>query len=87
MRAGIMRYVLKGIDHSAFRYVGTETENIAVALGIRHRGQQGNIAIKRAGTSQNIARGARRAAGWREVRTLEGLHCILNPEPNMRAAA
>jgi hypothetical protein len=89
MRAGILRYIVKGFDHSQFRYtgIGFETENIAVALGIRHRGQQGNIVIKRAGTSQNIARAARRAAGWREVRTPEGLHRILNPEPAMQAAA
>ena len=69
------------MDHAAFRYIGTgsDTENIAGALGIRHRGQQGMVAIKRAGTSLNIGPAARRKAGWTETRDLAGLHRLLNP--------
>lgn len=81
MRAGKLRYCLKGLDHAAFRYVSQdgETENIGVALGIDHRGQQGFITVKRCGTSQNIGPAARRKVGWAEVRDLTGLGRILNP--------
>jgi len=81
MRAGMLRYVCKGIDHAAFRYVGLdgETENIAAALGIRHRGQQGIVEIKRCGTSQNIGPAARRQAGWTEIRDIASLNRSLNP--------
>ena len=87
-RAGIMLYLLKGIDHAAFRFTGNDgsTENIGAALGIDHRGQQGHIAIKRAGVSQNVALAARKRAGWREVRDLEGLSRLLNPPPPESAA-
>ena len=45
MRAGLLRYILKGIDASAFRYTGLagETESIAEALGIQFSGNQGLI--------------------------------------------
>ncbi len=81
MRAGLLRYCLKGLDPAAFRYVGQagETENIGAALGIEHRGPQGLIAVKRCGTSQNIGPTARRLAGWAEVRDLAGLRRILHP--------
>lgn len=81
-RAGIMLYLLKGIDHAAFRYSGGDagTENIGVLLGIDHRGQQGRVPIKRAGASQNVARAARKRQGWTEVRDLAALARILNPE-------
>ncbi len=81
MRAGQLRYCLKGLDPTAFRYVGQagETENIGAALGIEHRGPQGLIAVKRCGASQNIGPAARRRAGWTEVRDLAGLRRILHP--------
>jgi hypothetical protein len=72
MRAGMLKYILKGIDHTQFRYVGYEAEKIAAALGIR-------CTVKRAGTSQNIAQAARKAAGWRERRDLASLARMLNP--------
>jgi hypothetical protein len=80
MRAGNFVYVLKAIDHRDFRYLSSgETENIGAALGINHRGTQGEVAIKRAGTSQNLGKAARRAAGWVERRSLEDLRAILQP--------
>lgn len=81
MRAGIMRYLLKGMDHTAFRYtgIGADTENIANKIGIGHRGGQGIIKIKRVGASQSISRSARKRAGWTDVRDLVGLNRLLNP--------
>lgn len=83
MRFGSLRYMLKGIDHGAFRYVGTEgeTENLGQALGIDHRGTQGIIPFKRAGASQNIAQKARKAASYVDVTALEELHLILRSDP------
>lgn len=75
--AGSLRYLLKGLDHRSFFYVGTETANLGVELGIDHRGQQGFVPVKRAGTTQNIGRAARKRAGWRDVRDLAGLRRIL----------
>ncbi len=80
MQAGRLRYMVKAIDHAAFRYHGTETENIGALLGIDHRGGQGVIAIKRAGTSQNIGRAARKRADWQEIRELEKLASVINPK-------
>ncbi len=82
MRAGSLRYALKGFDHRAFRYVGQDgtTENLGAALGIDHRGQQGFIDIKRCGTSQNIGPAARRKAGWPEIKDVDGLRRALNPD-------
>ncbi len=81
MRAGILRYITKGIDHRAFRYTDMDgsTENIGAALGIRHQGEQGIIEIKRCGTSQNIGPAARSKAGWTEIRGVDGLRRALNP--------
>jgi hypothetical protein len=81
MRAGHLRYLLKGFDHGISRYtgIGAETEKLADVLGIQDRGSQGIIEMKRCGTSQNIGIAARRAAGWREVNDLTGLHRILYP--------
>lgn len=82
MRAGILRYALKAIDHTDFRYTGygAETENIGHALGIEHRGSQGTIEIKRLGTSQNIGPTARKQAGWIELRDLTSLAKKLAPD-------
>jgi hypothetical protein len=84
MRAGALRYVCKGIDQAAYRYVGWsgETEYIAAALGILDKGPQGIIKIKRCGTSQNIGLAARREAGWREIRDLFSLERLFNPPNN-----
>lgn len=90
MRAGALLYLTKAIDHKDFRYSGRETQNIGHLLGIRHRGTQGIIKIKRAGASQNIAAAARKRAGWREIRELERLHHVLHPDrttDNMQLAA
>jgi hypothetical protein len=88
MRAGLLRYILKGIDASAFRYTGLagETESIAEALGIQFSGNQGLINIKRSGTSQNIGLKARRDADWVEVRDLPALRRILVPEEHLQSA-
>ncbi len=79
MRAGILRYIAKGIDHQMFKYEGFDTFNVADALGIEHRGTQGVIGIKRAGTSQNVGIGARRSASYREIRDIHGLARLLQP--------
>jgi hypothetical protein len=88
MQAGAMRYILKGFDHQAFRYIGLsgETENLGMALGINHRGQQGIVALKRCGTSQNLGPKARRTAGWREVRDVTALGRLLDPGGDTGAA-
>lgn len=80
MQAGALRYALKGVDHAAFRYVGLERENIAGALGLRDRGPQGIIKIKRAGCSRTIDAATRRRAGWREWRSLDDLRSALDPK-------
>jgi hypothetical protein len=79
MRAGMLRHILKGFDHRAFRYVGYETANVAVDLGFNHRGQQGTVAVKRSGASENIGLSARRANGWRDDRSIEEIADLLNP--------
>lgn len=81
MRAGILRYALKAIDHTDFRYTGngTETENIGQALGIEHRGSHGVINIKRSGISQNIGPAARKQGGWIELRDIASLARKLTP--------
>jgi hypothetical protein len=86
MRAGGLRYLLKGFDHRDFRYLSPdETVNVAAAIGIEHRGTQGEVPIKRAGVSQNIGRAARRAAGWTERRDLADLRAILRPPETPKA--
>jgi hypothetical protein len=80
MQAGLLRYVLKGIDHRAFVYFGSETVNVGAALGIDHRGQQGVVEIKRAGVSQSLSPAARKREGWREIRDFGALARVLNPE-------
>jgi hypothetical protein len=82
MRAGLLRYILKGIDPKAFRYsgLGAETENIADFLGFQYRGRQGTVKIKRCGVSQNIGPKVRREAGWREQRDLATLRRRLYPD-------
>jgi hypothetical protein len=85
MRAGGLRYWLKGIDHRDFRYRSlNETVNVAAAIGIEHRGTQGIVPIKRAGTSQNLGRAMRRATGWTERRSLEDLRVILRPPETLK---
>lgn len=80
MRQGEFIYQLKGIDHRAFKYISPEeTVNIAAAIGVEHRGTQGTIPIKRAGTTENISRSARHRAGWHERRSLDELRQIIRP--------
>ncbi len=78
-RAGILRYLLKGIDHRQFQYCCGEALNTAAELGIENRGPQGIVTIKRAGTSQNIAPTARRRAAWPERRSIAELSRHLQP--------
>lgn len=56
-------------------------------LGIEHRGTDGMVRAKRAGTTRNIGRKARREAGWRETRLIENVADLLNPEPSRRKVA
>lgn len=80
-RAGLQRYVAKGLDHRLWRYASPagETENLGAALGLDHRGSQGNITIKRCGVSQSIGPKARAICGWTEVRDISGLRRLLHP--------
>jgi hypothetical protein len=87
MQMGKLRYFCKSLDHTAFVYRGFETFNVAEMLGIRHVGTDGAIWAKRAGTTENLGRKARRAAGWREERFPEQIGHVLNPEPGHRKAA
>lgn len=81
MRAGDFIYLLKGMDHRDIRYLSPAEppQNIGAELGIKHRGTQGEVSIKRAGTSQNLGKAARSAANWTERRSLADLHAILQP--------
>jgi hypothetical protein len=82
MQMGNLRYICKSLDHNAFVYRGWETYNIADILEIRHVGTDGPIRIKRAGTTQNLGRKARRAApDWNDARSIEEVADSLNPNP------
>jgi hypothetical protein len=87
MQMGTLRYICKSLDHTAFCYRGSEAQNIGDMLGINHRGTDGAISVKRAGTTQNLGPKARAAAGWREVRSLEEVAVLLNPPGAGRKAA
>lgn len=80
-RAGLQRYVAKGLDHRLWRYRSPdgESENLGAALGLDHRGSQGIITIKRCGVSQSIGPKARAICGWQEVRDVSGLRRLLHP--------
>ena len=87
MQMGKLRYFCKSLDHTAFLYRGFETYNIAELLGIRHTGTDGVVRAKRAGTTENLGRTARRQAGWRDARFPEEVADLLNPAPSRRTAA
>lgn len=78
-RTRVMRYIYKGLDRTVERYDGREPVEIARELNIPDRGSQGEIRIKRAGVSQNVAKVARCRHGWSEIRNLDRMHSILNP--------
>jgi hypothetical protein len=81
---GLLRYLLKGVDHQAFIYEGAEAINLGQKIGIKDKGPQGIIAVKRCGTSQNIGRAMRRSLGWRDVRDLCQLQNLLSGKPGWR---
>jgi hypothetical protein len=82
MQMGNLRYICKSLDHNAFIYRGWETYNISDILGIRHVGTDGPIRIKRAGTTENLGRKARRAAAdWKDASSIEEVSDLLNPNP------
>ena len=87
MQMGALRYMMKALDHRAFRYYGFDTQNFADALGIQHTGTDGLIQAKRAGCTQNISPAARRRANWRELRDLDELGAALNPAGTTNSAA
>lgn len=67
MRAGACRYILKSMAQ-------TKCE----ALGIRHKPTL-PVKVKRCGISASIGPKARKAAGWRELKSLPELHEHLHP--------
>lgn len=87
MQMGLLRYFCKSLDHHAFVYRGWETCNVADMIGIRHEGTDGLVRVKRAGTTQNIGRKARHEAGWPEMRVIENVAELLNPQSRRRKAA
>jgi hypothetical protein len=86
MQLGALQYICKTLDHRAFKYYGFDTINIADELGIQHRGTDGAIQMKRAGTTQNIGRKARRDAGWKDARSIEEVRSLLQPMASNCAA-
>jgi hypothetical protein len=81
MQMGSLKYACKSLDHTAFIYRGYDTYNVGDILGIEHRGRDGVVRIKRAGTTQNIGPKARAAAGWPEAQYIEQVADLLNPGP------
>lgn len=82
MRAGALRYILKGMDMAAtYRDPVTyQTANIAAALRVDNRREKRlPIAGKRAGVSRTLDRLARADAGWREQTSIRDLRRLLNP--------
>lgn len=87
MQLGVLRYICKTLDHRAFKYCGYDTVNIADAVGIQHVGTDGPIHAKRAGTTANIGRKARRVAGWRDARSIDEIADALNPASSKKKTA
>ncbi len=79
MRAGVLRYLCKGMDHRDFCYDGRDTMNIMDLLGIEHRGTPLPVPIKRVGCSKTISAKARSRARWTELRSMPELHAALHP--------
>jgi len=80
MRLGKLRYMLKAYDHRHFRYYLRESQNTGEILGIQHRGTDGALDCKRAGTTQNIGPAARKRAGWQEIKGYDALGRALCPD-------
>lgn len=79
-RAGLCRYWLKTIDPKDVTYTGAGAEPRADVLGIKPA-RAGRLppGVQRFGASRNLSVQARRAAGWRELTTVEELRARLNP--------
>jgi hypothetical protein len=80
MRLGLLKYILKGLDQSAYKYLGWSGQklSIAEALGIEDRGPQGTVDMKRCGVSENLGPAERRRAAWTERRDLAALRLVLD---------
>lgn len=64
-RKGIVKYFLKGMDHSkTFTGPDGTTLNVGDALGIAHRGQQGRVPGRRVGISHSLAPTSRFKGGY-----------------------
>ena len=79
MRAGLLKYLAKGMNQRDFHYAGRETVNIMDFLGVEHRGTPLPVPIKREGCSETINAKARSRAGWTELRSMSELHAALHP--------
>jgi len=82
MRAGVLRYVLKGIDPAETHRLsldGYQTVRVADALGITPAKDAPPIPGRCHGSSHSIGPAARHAAGWTEMRDLHHLAHHLNP--------
>jgi hypothetical protein len=85
MQMGYARYMCKSLDPAAFLYRDREIIYIVDRLGIRPDEIGGAILVKRAGTTENLGRKARTAAGWKDARLPDEVAALLNPDPGVRS--
>jgi hypothetical protein len=80
-RAGLCRYLLKSLDPNDVAYTGAGAEPRAAILNVepRHRARPLPSGVRRFRASRNLGIAARRAAGWRELVSIEELRDRLNP--------
>jgi hypothetical protein len=77
-RKGVLKYFLKGMDHSkTFTGPDGTTLNIGDALGIAHRGQQGRVPGRRTGLSHSLAPTARSKGGYSDETDFPALGDLL----------
>lgn len=85
-RAGIMKYMLKGMDHHVCVNLGGRRIPLSLFLSIddRGKGPQGIIEGKRLAISHSLCRQQRRLTGWPELRSPDELRRAINPPPRAR---
>jgi hypothetical protein len=67
-RVGLLRYLLKGTDHTATCRIAQSKYNVAELFGIDHRGTQGTIKnCRRYGISHSLSKSARAKANWHDL--------------------
>lgn len=80
MSAGVVQYMLKGLDPNINVRSDGKIAPLMDALGVDDRGERRlPIAGKRIGTSASIGATRRASMGWPELSTPEELHAALHP--------